>query len=61
MTRGEAKQMVESRGGTVLDTVGRKTRYVVAGDKAGSKMDKARALGVTILTEKEFLMWMNHA
>jgi DNA ligase (NAD+) len=61
MTRNEAKQMVESRGGTVLDAVGRKATHVVAGEKAGSKLDKARALGVTILNEKEFLEWMNHA
>ena len=53
-TREEAERLVEERGGKASSSVSRKTDYVVAGDTAGSKMDKARALGVTVLSEKEF-------
>ena len=52
--RAEAKRMVESSGGTVSGSVSRKTDFVVAGEDPGSKYDKARELGVRILTEEEF-------
>jgi len=52
--RAEAKRMVESSGGTVSGSVSRKTDFVVAGEDPGSKYDKARELGVRIITEEEF-------
>ena len=55
MDRNEAKVLVESRGGVVQSSVTGKTSYVVAGSEPGSKLDKARSQGVTILTEDEFL------
>lgn len=54
LTRDEAKQIVESLGGRVSSSVGKKTGYLVAGPGAGSKLDRARELGVTVLTEEEF-------
>ena len=59
MTRGEAQEMVLSRGGKAAGSVSKKTDYVVAGDSAGSKLEKARKLGVTVLTEDEFLEMIN--
>ncbi len=55
MTRGQAKQEVEKRGGTALDTVSRKVNLVVAGESAGSKLEKARKLGIAVIDEAEFL------
>ncbi len=52
-TRDEAKKMIEDAGGRVSGSVSKKTDYVVAGSDAGSKLDKAKELGVTVLEEKE--------
>lgn len=54
MTREEATELIKARGGKVSGSVSKKTSYVVAGADAGSKLDKARALGVTVLAEAEF-------
>ncbi|MCA1613705.1 MAG: NAD-dependent DNA ligase LigA, partial [Acidobacteria bacterium] len=54
MTREEAGAAVEARGGRVTSSVSKKTDFVVAGGEAGSKLDKARALNVTVLNEQEF-------
>lgn len=54
LARSAAKKMVEDLGGKVSGSVSRKTDYVVAGDDPGSKLDKARELGVTVLNEEDF-------
>ena len=54
-TRDEAGEMVEKRGGKVVKSVSKKTDFVVAGADAGSKLQKAQQLGVTVLSESEFL------
>ena len=54
-TRDEAKQLIEERGGAVASSVSKRVDYVVVGEAPGSKRDKARALGIPILTEEEFL------
>jgi len=55
LEREAAQQMVRDNGGDVSSSVSKKTSYVVAGDEAGSKLDKARELGVKIISEEEFL------
>ena len=52
-TRDEAKNMIEDAGGRVSGSVSKKTDFVVAGDDAGSKLDKAKELGVKVIGEKE--------
>jgi DNA ligase (NAD+) len=52
-TRDEAKKMIEDAGGKVTGSVSKKTDYVVAGADAGSKLDKAKELGVEVIGEKE--------
>jgi DNA ligase (NAD+) len=55
MPRNTAKEIVESMGGTIHSSTTAKTTYVVAGNDPGSKLDKARFLGITVLSENEFL------
>jgi DNA ligase (NAD+) len=52
LTRDEARAAIEARGGRVTSTVSKKTDYVVAGEEAGSKLDKARALGLNVIDEE---------
>lgn len=53
LTRDEAGRLIEQAGGKVIGSVSKKTSYVVAGEKAGSKLDKAQALGIPVLEEKQ--------
>lgn len=55
LKRDQAKEMIEKRGGKCSGSVSKKTSYVVAGEEAGSKLDKANELGITVLSEDEFL------
>jgi len=58
-TRDEAKKMIEDAGGKVTGSVSKKTDYVVAGADAGSKLDKAKDLGVKVVDEKEMQQLLN--
>lgn len=55
MKRTEAKKAIESAGGKVSGSVSKKTDYVIAGEDAGSKLTKAQELGVSVLSEAEFI------
>lgn len=55
LTREEAESLIQSHGGKVTGSVSKKTSYVLMGDSPGSKAEKARQLGIPILTETEFL------
>lgn len=54
LTRSEASAIIEGFGGKTSSSVSKKTDYVLAGEEAGSKLDKANKLGVTVITEEEF-------
>ncbi len=58
LTRDAAKDMIRAVGGKTASSVSKKTDYVLAGAKAGSKLQKAQALGITVLGEAEFLALM---
>jgi DNA ligase (NAD+) len=53
-TRDEIKNLIEDMGGTVSSSVSRKTDFVLAGEDPGSKLAKAKELGVSVLNEKQF-------
>ncbi|MCO5221318.1 MAG: NAD-dependent DNA ligase LigA [Thermomicrobiales bacterium] len=61
LTRSEAEAMLRELGATVSGSVSKKTSYVVAGDDAGSKADKAKELGVPILSEQDMLSLVRQA
>ena len=58
-TRDEARALIEARGGRVNSSVSKKTDYVIAGEEAGSKLDKATELGVTVMDEAGFKKLMS--
>ncbi len=55
MDRQQAKVLIEQQGGRVTGSVSKKTDVVVAGENPGSKLAEAEKLGITVLTEDEFL------
>ncbi len=55
LKRNEAKSLIESNGGKVSGSVSKKTDFVVAGEEAGSKLEKAKSLGVSVISEAELL------
>lgn len=60
-TRDSIKDVITQLGGKATDSVSKQTNFVVAGEKAGSKLDKAQKLGIRILTEDEFVEFVNAA
>lgn len=60
-TRDEARALIEVRGGRVNSSVSKKTDYVIAGEAAGSKLDKAQSLGVTVMDEETFKEMLGEA
>lgn len=59
LSRKEATALIQQHGGRVTGSVSKKTSYVLAGEEAGSKLEKARTLGIPILTEEEFLQMLD--
>ena len=57
--RSEAQKLIEERGGVCLSSVTAKTTLVLAGEEAGSKLDKAKKLGIKIIDEEEFKQLLN--
>jgi DNA ligase (NAD+) len=53
LSRAAAQQLIEAHGGKVSDSVSKKTSYLLAGEQAGSKLAKAQALGVSVLSEAD--------
>lgn len=53
MSRDEAKSLIEANGGTVTGSVSKKTDFLLAGEKAGSKLSKANELGITVIAEND--------
>ena len=58
-TRDEARALIEAQGGSVMSSVSKQTNIVLAGENAGSKLDKATALGIKIIDESEFKKLLN--
>ena len=61
MTRDKASELIKERGGKVSGSVSKKTSYVLAGEEAGSKLTKARELGVAVIDEAEFLKMIENS
>lgn len=59
LTRSQAEEIIEKQGGNTSSSVSKATDFVIAGEAAGSKLDKAKQLGVYIMSEEEFLKHIN--
>lgn len=59
MSRKEATELIEKQGGKVSSSVSKKTSYVLAGEEAGSKLEKATSLGISVLTEEELVAMLD--
>ena len=59
LSRDEAKYLAKTKGAKILSSISKKTDFLIAGEKAGSKIDKATKLGIKILNEKDFLKKIN--
>ncbi len=59
LSRNEAEELIRQHGGTAASSVSKKTAFVVAGEKAGSKLTKAETLGIEVIDEKELLRRVN--
>jgi DNA ligase (NAD+) len=55
MTREEAKRRIESLGGKVVSSISKKIDFVIVGSDAGSKLEKAKTLGILLIDEQKFL------
>ena len=60
LSRDAAEKLITDNGGKASSSVSKKTSYVLAGEKAGSKLDKANQLGISVITEEEFLNMIKH-
>ena len=56
LSRSQAQALIEAAGGKVSGSVSKKTSFVVAGDEAGSKLEKAKSLGVSVLDEAALML-----
>ena len=59
LTRSDATAIIEKMGGKTASSVSKKTDFVLAGEAAGSKLDKANSLGIKVISEEEFLLMAN--
>ena len=59
LSRDQAKDMLEAAGAQVAGSVSKKTDYLLTGSDAGSKLDKARELGVVVIDEENFMAMLN--
>ena len=60
LSRNEASEKIELRGGKISSNISKKTNYLIAGEAAGSKLDKARNLGIKVLNELELMKLINN-
>ncbi len=60
LSRDDAEKLITDNGGKAASSVSKKTSFVLAGEKAGSKLDKAKTLGIPVITEQEFLDMINN-